>query len=493
MRKEYIDIKDLSDSREVLEAKSPKAITIFIVMILLVLIIGLTWCTFGKIDTYAKATGEIRTEEISSSLSSLSTGKITSIQALDGDKVSKDNVILTIDSDYYENQKEITSKQIEERKTKIDDYNLLIKSINNDRNYLNKNSSLYYEYENYALDLKETLESIDDSNDQISSSIEEYDLLISQNNKSKNELNSLINEYNLLINCVNNDVPYTGTNQSVLNTYNSYLSIYTPLKTIKDTLEPKITSGTATPEEIEQYNTALSNINSLNTSTINDINKAITESNFQVSTYDSNIESYKLKKDALSYKGNKEDSKQKLKNSYYISINNAIESLNNEIIALDNDLSKLDETLDSLSIKATSDGLLVYSKEYTIGDMITANELVASIVPDSNFYKVILLLPESKIAEVNVGQDVEYVISSLSMTDYGKPKGKVESISADSFSEQTSGTKFYKVTATIDKTVLTNKKDGQIRNLKVGMLIEGHIITGSQTIMSYLLDKLNFR
>lgn len=472
MKNNYIDIKDLSDSRELLEAKYPKAITVFIVTLLSILCAGFIWCYFGKIDTFAVASGEIRTEDPSSSLSSLSGGKISSINKTDGESVKKDDIILTIDSEYYEEQKEVINKQISERKIKIDDYNLLSRSIKNDKNYFNKSNSLYFEYENYALDLKESLNNIDNSNEQIENSIKEYELAISQNNTSKSSISSQINDFNILIDCINGDTAYTGTVQTVLNAYNSYNSLYLSL----DPLEPDYPSK----------------LSSLKSSTINDINKVISELEAELININSTIESYELKKSALSYTDNKEDIKQKLKNSYYITIDNNIETLNNEIVNLEGELSKLDETLDSLSIKATSDGTLIYLKDYTLGDTINPSEQVASIIPNSSIYKVVLYLPENKISEVSIGQDIEYIINSISLTDYGKIKGKIESISPDSFSEQTSGQKFYKVISTLDKTFLTNKKDGQIRNLKVGMLVEGHIITGSQTILTYLLDKLNF-
>lgn len=53
------------------------------------------------------------------------------------------------------------------------------------------------------------------------------------------------------------------------------------------------------------------------------------------------------------------------------------------------------------------------------------------------------------------------------------------------------GQKFYKATASIDKTELTNKHGGK-RNIKTGMLVESHTITGTQSIMTWLLDKLSF-
>ncbi len=493
MKNDYIDINELSDSREVLESKSPKAITIFIVIVFSVLIIGFIWCYFGKINTYIKANGEIRSEEVSSTISSLTSGKINSIKVIDGESVKKDDVIMTIDSDYYESQKTIINTQIDERKVKLDEYNSLLYSIKNDNNYLSKNSSLYYEYENYVLELKETLDNIDNANEQISNSIDEYDFAISQNNKLKNETNNQINEYRILIDCINNDVVYNGLDQSVLNVYNEYSLLYMPLKTVCNDLETLVSTGVATQEQINEYNETLEKITTLNNSTINNINNAIIELNSKVVTYDSNIESYKLKKEALSYKGNKEDSKQKIKNSYYINIDNTIESIKKEIINLESELSKINEALDALTIKATGDGVIVYGKDYAIGDAISTNEAIASIIPKTDSYKVMLFVPESKITEINVGQDIEYVINSISMSDYGKPTGKIESISADSFSDQTSGSKYYKVIASINNTVLINKKDKQTRTLKVGMIVEGHIITGNQTIMSYLLDKLNFK
>ena len=125
----------------------------------------------------------------------------------------------------------------------------------------------------------------------------------------------------------------------------------------------------------------------------------------------------------------------------------------------------------------------------SLSDVIESGATVANIIPDESNYCVILYVPEYNISSISVGQDVEYTFNGISVTDFGKVNGKITEISVDSVADNRTGEKYYKVKADLDKFFLKDKK-GETRQIKVGMITNAHAITGTQSIFSWLLDKL---
>lgn len=506
MRDEIIDIKELTDSREVMMKKSPPAITAFISIVAVILVVALVWSCFGKIDTYVTSTGEVRTQAPASTITLTNGGKIEKILFEDGANVKKGDTVFEFDSEYYEEQKSIISNQISDKQVDIDNYNRLIKSIKDDKNVFDKNTEaeFYYQYENYRLELDATVNQISTNNEQVSSSKSELEQNIFQTESDLQNTEDLYNEFTKLYDAIDNDTKYKGNYNLVLNTYNTYVSSRSKAQASYDscvlaydnlTQRQKEEPDSVTNEQIMQAeyskNSALADLNSVKISTLSEISSQLLELGQQINTYKANIESYNLKIDALSTDNTKETSIEKIKNSYYSSINNTIKTLYSEIDSLNTQILEIDEAVSNLSLKAEQDGVLIYAHDLAIGDTISSGTTMASIVPNTNDYTVVIYIPEHNVSAIKVGQKIEYTFTSISATDFGKVYGEILTISKDSFSNQSDGQKYYKATASIEKTELSNK-DGEKRSIKVGMLAEVHIITGTQSIMTWLLDKLNF-
>lgn len=76
MKNTIIDMKDLTDSREVMEKKAPKSILIFVLIVLSIVITLLIWSFFGEIDEYSTVSGEVRPQLSTNIISTISGGKI---------------------------------------------------------------------------------------------------------------------------------------------------------------------------------------------------------------------------------------------------------------------------------------------------------------------------------------------------------------------------------------------------------------------------------
>lgn len=506
MRNEIIDIKDLTDSREVMMKKAPPAMTIFIAIVASILVVAIIWSCFGKIDTYVNATGEVRTEYPESTITLTSSGKIEKILLDDGSTVKKGDTILEFDDSYYSEQKNNIEAQISTKKSDIDKYTKLIKAIKDDQNLFDEKTEavFYYQFKNYQLESNSAAEQISSNTAQISATREELEQNIAQTTKTMQDTETLHDEFSKLYDSINKDTQYTGDNQIILNLYNSYNASHDKAQAIYDNAlllyNNLIKVNTENPNSISQNeisqaeatkNAALADLNSVKTSTLSDISTKLLELEQQIDVYKANIESYNLKIKNLATNGTAPTSLNSIKNSYYATINNSIKALENEIATLENQKLEIDEALSNFYLKAEQNGVLMYNENLAEGDIISAGTTIANIIPETNCYTIILYIPEYKISEVKVGQKVEYSFNSISKTDFGKVYGELLSVSKDSFLNQADGQKYYKATSSIKKTELENDK-GEKRNIQVGMNVEVHIITGSQKIIVWLLDKLNF-
>lgn len=101
------DIKDITDSREVMESKEPPKIRWFIYILLIVIAAAIIFACFFEIDEYTKVTGEIKTQKASSSVMAPSNCKLKEICVDEGQTVKSGDVLFVLDADYAEEQKNI--------------------------------------------------------------------------------------------------------------------------------------------------------------------------------------------------------------------------------------------------------------------------------------------------------------------------------------------------------------------------------------------------
>ena len=98
MRYELIDFDKLSESREILEAKTPPFMSYFIYLVLLLFFVGFIWSWYGEVDIVVKANGVVRPGENVSNIINMQTGKINSINYEDGDYVQKGKILYKLDT-----------------------------------------------------------------------------------------------------------------------------------------------------------------------------------------------------------------------------------------------------------------------------------------------------------------------------------------------------------------------------------------------------------
>jgi HlyD family secretion protein/adhesin transport system membrane fusion protein len=155
--------------------------------------------------------------------------------------------------------------------------------------------------------------------------------------------------------------------------------------------------------------------------------------------------------------------------------------------ALEN-LKKRSDRVSRLEVRSPVTGYVKGLKLNTVGAVIPAGQTLMEIVPvDEQLIVEIRILPQ-QIGRVAVGQTVQVKIDSYDYVRYGTIEGKLESISAMTFSDEIRRQDYYK-----GRVRLQHSYAGSVPGahpILPGMTVEGDIITGEKTVLGYLLKPI---
>lgn len=169
MTQKIININDLTDSKEMLEAKEPNFIIVFIYFAV-ILIIGLfIWMWFGELDITIKATGILRPAKKVSILRNITGGKVKEINYYEGEKVYKGDILYKLDSTNLIIKEESLQKEKDKLEKDLEMLNILKDSIVNGESlfrtvedkYYNRLLVFKYKYERLTLEYTRAKERYD--------------------------------------------------------------------------------------------------------------------------------------------------------------------------------------------------------------------------------------------------------------------------------------------------------------------------------------------
>lgn len=504
MKSAIVNINDLTDSRELMEKKAPKSITIFIIIILAVITALIIWSSIGEIDEYTSVMGEIRPQESMNAVSVISGGKIKEINYNNGDIVNAGDTLLTIDVESADTQKKMLTKNISELEKKIKYNEQLKKCVENGKNTFSKSEKeidYYNQYEKYISDLEVSLGQLNDTYNKNENSKNEANLTLQSIRNSIENNQQLINGYNDMITAVENEGTFESSSSMLISYYNNYIqSINTSVSQIEkyrntyESLKLQINNG-ITQSQIDEVKSQLDSAENqkqtLKTNFLLEINQKINSLNTEIKTLQETEEKTRLSINNFSSATSEKEIKEQAKLNMLVSVDSTISALKSAKDENEMQLLSVNDTVNNSNIKSEITGQIVYYNEFSKGDTIQSGAQIAKIIPANNELRTVLYIPGSEISNIQVGQQVEYTISSISSTDFGKVRGKITSISADSFVNEANATVYYKAEGTLDSSSLSNLS-GEIKNLKSGMNVEAHVISGSKKIIIWFLEQLNF-
>jgi membrane fusion protein, adhesin transport system len=144
------------------------------------------------------------------------------------------------------------------------------------------------------------------------------------------------------------------------------------------------------------------------------------------------------------------------------------------------------------SIKATSQelrapvtGLVNDVTVNTVGGFVNAGEKVMQIVPVDEKLLVEARITPRDIAFIKVGDPATVKVTAYDFSIYGGLNGRVRNISADSIYDEAERQAYYIVLVETDRSYIA--KGEQRLPIMPGMICDVEILTGSKSILTYLL------
>lgn len=503
MKIHLINLKDISDSREVMEKKSPLGIRWFIIILCFFLVIAIIAMCILEVDEYVRITGMVETKNPISNVVLVADGKIQTLQVDEGDYVQKGDVLFTLNIEPELLQKKSLENKLSELR-KDYRYNEKLKEsvalhVNQFKNS-NDEEVFYNQFEQYRISFEDTVVQAEKNNESALNSIKDAENSIDIIIENKSDVNKEIEEYNNLLNAIqkNQKINFSSIKQQLL--YNDlneqYISAresYSTYTKEYENLENSTYEKQVSQEELEQAYTAKleaeRNFEEIKSTYENEIQLYLIDLESQYDTYEKDYQKTILALNSIDEQpSNISLVKLKLKTDMLTTITNNAKEIQEEISSIEDTFEQLEYTIENSSYIANCDGIVAFLQKVNISDTLIAGTHVLQVIPDS-VLTVKLYIPDGQISKVEIGQPVSYTFESISYLEYGSANGKVCSISASSTTNDNYNY-VYIGEAAIEQEYLINK-EGEISEIKVGMLTDVKIISGSKKVIIWLLEKLN--
>lgn len=143
-----------------------------------------------------------------------------------------------------------------------------------------------------------------------------------------------------------------------------------------------------------------------------------------------------------------------------------------------------EDQLRRLDIRAPQDGTIHQLAVHTIGGVVTPQEILMLIVPQSDLLVADVRIAPADIDQVTVGQGAFLRFPAFNQRLTPELNGTVERLSPDLITDTQTRTSYYEARVTLDA-------DGQHLALKPGMPVEAFLRTSDRTVGSYLTKPMN--
>lgn len=151
------------------------------------------------------------------------------------------------------------------------------------------------------------------------------------------------------------------------------------------------------------------------------------------------------------------------------------------------------EQLDKTQIRATASGQVVGLDVFTVGGVISAGQKLMEIVPDAAPLVIQAQVSPNDADDLYVGQTTEIRVPALHERDLPVLEGKITRLSADSFTDERTGVRYYTATVTVPVAEIDaiRKVNGSADGIKPGLPVEVLVPLRKRTLFQYLVEPIN--
>jgi HlyD family secretion protein len=147
----------------------------------------------------------------------------------------------------------------------------------------------------------------------------------------------------------------------------------------------------------------------------------------------------------------------------------------------------LGEDIARLDVRAPVGGVVYGSTVETLRSVVRAAEPILYIVPQDGNLIARAQIDAAKIDQVHVGQIATLHFSAFDSRSTPVVKGSVTKVSADIFTDERTGHRYYRADVALDETILA-ELDG--KRLVPGMPVEAFIATDQRTALGYFVKPM---
>ena len=172
-------------------------------------------------------------------------------------------------------------------------------------------------------------------------------------------------------------------------------------------------------------------------------------------------------------------------------LNNTLAELARQKAGLDSRLIDATRALTTASIRSPISGSVVATSLNHPGQVLSAGEVIARLAPLHAPMEAKVVVSAQSIGKIRVGQKTYLKITGCPYSEFGLMIGEVTSISADALQQNkanVSAAPAYEVN--VRPTNHSLKRGNSRCDLRLGMDLQADLMTGRNTVMTFLLRKL---
>ena len=156
-----------------------------------------------------------------------------------------------------------------------------------------------------------------------------------------------------------------------------------------------------------------------------------------------------------------------------------------ELAELETPIASLKDRSDRLTVRSPIAGTVNAVLVNGQGDVVRPGGVVAEITPTGTELMAEVRVNPKDIGHINVGFKTDITVTTFDVNRYGKIDGHVAHISADTFSDERTGTSYYVAYIALAEQAVGSGK--RLHALTPGMQVRADIITQKRTLMQYML------
>ncbi|MCA3737689.1 MAG: HlyD family type I secretion periplasmic adaptor subunit [Phenylobacterium sp.] len=146
------------------------------------------------------------------------------------------------------------------------------------------------------------------------------------------------------------------------------------------------------------------------------------------------------------------------------------------------------QTLAGATVRAPVDGYVLNLTQSTVGGVVGQGELLMAVVPSDAPLAVTARIKPDEIEGISAGMKARVTITAFSTRRVSPFDAVVTNVSADELTDEKSGQSYYRADLKIDPKELTKLPRGE--TVTPGMPAQVMITTGRRTVMGYIIGPL---